>query len=89
MGKQTQPRQKFYASYLKCQRYFSGEKRLDAILITGGRLWQSGYPDVAESEILLADNCTIPNLPKPVRGHALVSASDASGKKQVRICSFL
>ena len=87
MGKQRQPRQEFYAKYLKCQKYFSGEKRLDAILITGGWLWPG--PDVAESEVLLADNCTIPNLPKPVRGHTLVSASDASGKKQVRICSFL
>ena len=45
---------------------------------------QDDYPDVAESENILANNCTIPNLPKPVSEHALVFASDAGRKKQVR-----
>ena len=56
---------------------------MDSILITGGQSF-SGTQYYAQSEVLLTDDCTLADLPKPVYGNTLVTAVGISGKKQVR-----
>ena len=56
---------------------------MDSILITGGQSF-SGTQYYAQSEVLLTDDCTLPDLPKPVSRNTLVEAVGIGGKKQVR-----
>ena len=56
---------------------------MDSILITGGQS-SSGTKYYAQSEVLLTDDCTLPDLPKPINGNTLVEAVGIGGKKQVR-----